>query len=78
MDQLETIVRTFADTQPWQGQVPVGCFPNFLGVMTEQAFVSDFAPSNHVLSVNGKKTKPRRRSSTTAKYSLSRPQFSGR
>ena len=58
MDQLETIVRTFADTQPWQGQVPVRCFPNFLGVMTEQAFVSGFAPSNHVLSVNGKKPNP--------------------
>ncbi len=53
MDQLETMVRTFADTKPWQGEVTDGCFPNFLGVMTERAFVADYAPSNHVLSVIG-------------------------
>jgi hypothetical protein len=53
MDQLETRVRTFADTRPWRGDVPTGCFPNFLGVMTELAFVADYAPSNQVLAVNG-------------------------
>ncbi|MBT3534997.1 MAG: hypothetical protein HN478_14030 [Rhodospirillaceae bacterium] len=53
MDQIDTMVRTFADISPWQGEVPDGCFPNFLGVMTEQLFVEDYAPSNHLLSVNG-------------------------
>ncbi len=53
MDQLEAMVRTFAETQPWQGEVPRGCFPNFLGVMTEEIFVADYAPSNGVLSNDG-------------------------
>ncbi|MBT3491475.1 MAG: hypothetical protein HN461_04280 [Rhodospirillaceae bacterium] len=53
MDQLETSVRTFAATEPWQGEAPEGCFPNFLGVMTQRAFVADYAPSNSLLTVNG-------------------------
>ncbi len=52
MDQLETSVHTFATTEPWRGEVPEGCFPNFLGVMTQHAFVADFAPSNNLLSVD--------------------------
>lgn len=51
MDQLEAVVRRFADTKPWHGEVPEGCFPNYLGVMTECAFVADYAPSNHLLPV---------------------------
>ncbi len=54
MDTLEETVRAFAGTEPWQGDVPKGCFPNFLGVMTELAFVADYAPSNHLLPVNGR------------------------
>ncbi|MDA1100770.1 MAG: hypothetical protein O2967_17500 [Proteobacteria bacterium] len=53
MDQLEAAVRTFADTAPWHGEVPDGCFPNYLGVMTELAFVADYAPSNQLLPSNG-------------------------
>ncbi|MDP7545706.1 MAG: hypothetical protein QGF20_00340 [Alphaproteobacteria bacterium] len=54
MDQLEAAVRAFADTEAWQGEVTEGCFPNYLGVMTELAFVADYPPSNHLLPVNGR------------------------
>lgn len=54
MDQLEAAVRAFADTAAWHGEVPGGCFPNYLGVMTELAFVADYPPSNHLLPVNGR------------------------
>lgn len=57
MDQLEATVRSFADTEPWQGEVPKGYFPNFLGVMTELAFVAEHPPSNHLLPVNGQTNK---------------------
>ncbi len=53
MDQLEATVRTFANTENWHGDVPDGCFPNFLGVMTELAFVAEYPPSNQLLPVNG-------------------------
>ncbi|MDP6873754.1 MAG: hypothetical protein QF521_09520 [Alphaproteobacteria bacterium] len=54
MDQVEASVRAFAETQPWQGDVPAGCFPNYLGVMTELEFVAEHPPSNHLLPVNGR------------------------
>ena len=38
MDYLESMVRAFANTKPWQDAVAPDYFPNFLGVMTEQLF----------------------------------------
>ena len=52
MDYLESMVRAFANTKPWQGEVPPDYFPNFLGVMTEQLFIADHAPSNNTLAVD--------------------------
>ncbi len=52
MDYLESMVRAFANTKPWQGAVAPDYFPNFLGVMTEQLFIADYAPSNNTLAVN--------------------------
>ena len=52
MEHIESMVRTFAKTKPWQGEVPPEFFPNFLGVMTEQLFTVDYAPSNNVISLD--------------------------
>ncbi len=34
------------------GEVPDGCLPNFLDVMTQHAFVTGHAPSNSLLAVD--------------------------
>ena len=58
MELLDATVGMFADMEPWQGDVRADCFPSYLGVMTETAFVAEQAPSNQLLPVNNQGSAP--------------------
>ena len=46
MNELGSLVDTFAKLEPWRGACQEGCFANFLGVMTDQKYVERHHPSN--------------------------------
>tara|TARA_R110002167_G_scaffold70059_10_gene197295 strand:- start:197 stop:1159 length:963 start_codon:yes stop_codon:yes gene_type:complete len=50
MNDLGLHVDAFTALPGWRGEVPEGCIANFLGVMTDEAFVALHAPSNHVVT----------------------------
>ncbi len=52
MNDLGPLVDEFANLDPWYGECKAGCFPNFLGVMTDLAFVERHHPSNMARPAN--------------------------